>query len=330
MRFAQFTILTAIIATSLSVYASSAFGTGTVAERLSRAIVPLYDYQREAIGVKRRVKVYKWCRQAGKDFLAALEGTISALEDGQPWFIISLTERQSMATFDKVKMHLKAFGVVLSDLQFIDDTIRYQNRNGDWCEVKTKTVILPGGGSVTALPGRDADAIAGLTGNVIFTEFALLPDNGRDHWRVVLPLTTRGFRMIAISTPRGHGTRFARLCRNTKGKYWVSTVDIHRAVRDGLPLNDEDGRPITIEEWEEIYDDPEGWKREYLCLESDDLDALVAWKFLELARADYEALRLNIESVNDYNPALQGAAVLRLGRGTQGAPLGDLDQRAGR
>ena len=43
---------------------------------------------------------------------------------------------------------------------------------------------------------------AGLTGNIIFTEFGLFPRGGQAHWRVIFPLATRGFMVIVISTPR--------------------------------------------------------------------------------------------------------------------------------
>ena len=272
-------------------------------EKLGTAIVPLAKYQKEAIANKTRIKIYKWCRQSGKDFTASLEAVLDALTSHQKWFIVSLTERQSLATFDKAKMHCRAIGVALNDIQEVEEEHRYYSDSElRWCTVKSKTIILPGGGSVTALPGADPDAIAGLTGNVIFTEFALFPNNGRDHWRVIFPLTTRGFRLIVISTPRGTGTKFAELCRNVKGNYYVSVVDIHRAIADGMSLVDEEGKPITAEELEELYDDSSGWKREYLCQESDDLDALIAWRYLELAKADYEIVFKMISSIDDYNP----------------------------
>jgi len=274
--------------------------------RIGGAVVPLCDFQREAIASAARIKVYRWCRQAGKDFTASLEATLDALKKNQAWFIVSLTERQSLATFDKVKMHCRAWGVVLTDMNFVEDETTYWSRNEQkWCTVKSKTVVLPGGGSVTALPGADPDAIAGLTGNVIFTEFALFPNGGRDHWRVVFPLITRGFRIIAISTPRGSDTKHAELCRNARGKYFVSTVDIHRAVREGMKLVDEDGKTTTPAELEELYADPAGWVREYLVQESDELDALVSWKYLELAKADYEVIRLDVDSPEVYNPNYQ-------------------------
>ena len=271
--------------------------------KVHNAVVPLPAYQYEALDASARIQVYKWCRQSGKDWVAALKASLLALSTGEPWFIVSLTERQAIATFDKVKTHLRAFGVVLEELAFTDEARGYRDsETGQWCKVHAKKVELPGGGSVTALPGSSPDAIAGLTGNVIFTEFALFPNNGVDHWRVVFPLVTRGFRLIVISTPRGHDTKFAELCRNPKGKYWVSTVDIHRSVGDGFKLFDEDGNEIPIEELEELYGDPAGWTREYLVQESDELDALIQWRFLELARLDYQAVRLNVSSIDDYNP----------------------------
>lgn len=274
--------------------------------RIGNAVVPLPAYQMEALQNRTRIKVYKWCRQTGKDFTASLEAVLDALTTHKPWFIVSLTERQSLATFEKVKMHCKAMGVALADLQILDGVESYYSRiEQRWCEVKTKTVILPGGGSVTALPGADPDAIAGLTGNVIFTEFALFTNGGRDHWRVVFPLITRGFRLVVISTPRGTDIKFAELCRNAKGKYFVSVVDVHRAIRDGMTLRDEEGKPISAADLEELYADPAGWKREYLVIESDEMDALIAWRFIELARLDYSILRVDTEGVDHYNPNTQ-------------------------
>lgn len=287
----------------------------TPRRQVGRALVPLPAYQFEALTAQRRIKVYKWCRQAGKDWIASLEASLDALTTGRPWYIVSLTERQALATFDKVKIHLRAWGIVLGDLAFADEVIRYRGANGDWCQVTAKKVTLPGGGSISALPGADPDAIAGLTGNVIFTEMALFPHNGVEHWRVVFPLITRGYRIVAISTPRGHDTKFADMCRNAAGKYWVSVCDIHRAIADGVKFRDDEGRVTTAAELEKLYADPAGWQREYLCKESDEIDALIAWKWMELAKADYQATRLTIGSIEDYNPAVQNVFQELRGRG---------------
>jgi phage FluMu gp28-like protein len=106
---------------------------------------------------------------------------------------------------------------------------------------KARELILPNGARVVSLPGRDPDTLAGLTGNVIFTEFGLFPGGGYDHWRVVFPLATRGFKVIVISTPRGKNTKFFELWSD-KETYSVHTCDIYQSVeQDGFVLRDNKG-----------------------------------------------------------------------------------------
>ena len=162
-------------------------------------VVPLADYQLEAIQDRARIVVLKWCRQAGKDFTTSLKAVLDALETGASWYIVSLTQRQAYATAKKAQMHAKAITRALPEIA----PEEWSYWKGDQLiKITSYGVRLPNGGEIVALPGRDPDAIAGLTGNVIFTEFALFPNNGKDHWRVVFPLITRGYKIWAISTPR--------------------------------------------------------------------------------------------------------------------------------
>lgn len=227
-----------------------------------------------------RVQVAIWCRQAGKDFTTACKAVTSAMETGQDWFIVSLGQRQADATFAKCKKIAEAYKKILllkgklrySDRQYVE----YDRQINERFRCTAHTLHLPNGGSVTALPGRDPDTLAGLTGNVIFTEFGLFPNGGYDHWRVVFPLTTRGYQVIVISTPRGKNTKFFELV-NAPDLYSVHFVDINRAVADGMPLTGEDGKLITIEQFRALYNDQIGWQREYLCQFTGDLEALVKW-----------------------------------------------------
>ena len=121
MSSRAFTVWILMMASSVLPEVTEANFADAPPRRLGDAVVHLYDYQIEAMRANARVKVYKWARQLGKDFVASLEACFNALEDHKPWFIVALTERQSLATFDKVKMHLRAFGVVLRDMKFSDD-----------------------------------------------------------------------------------------------------------------------------------------------------------------------------------------------------------------
>lgn len=244
--------------------------------------------QRRLFDDEARVVVVCWHRQKGKDYTAAAKAVRSCLKTGQDWFIVSITQRQADATFAKCKRFFLALRATLG-LQFeaaegeepseqrdkwLDQSFRYTARE----------LRFPNGGRVVSLPGRDPDALAGLTGNVVFTEFGLFPGGGYDHWRVVFPLTTRGFQCVVISTPRGKNTKFYELVQNAEGDYSVHRCDIHESVaRDGFVLRDNAGRPTEVATFKRLYADAGGFAREYELEFTGDLTALVAWADLERA-----------------------------------------------
>ncbi len=243
-------------------------------------IITLLTYQLALFADTSRVVVGCWCRQAGKDFTTACKAVTHALETGQDWYIVSLTQRQADATFAKCKKIAEAYKRILklkAQIRYSDrDYVEYDRWIDQNFRCTARTIYLPGGGTVTSLPGRDPDTLAGLTGNVIFTEFGLFPNGGYDHWRVVFPLTTRGYQVIVISTPRGKNTKFFELVNNPD-LYGVHFVDIFRAVAEGLSLTDNNGKPTTIEAFKKLYGDEIGWRREYLCEFTGDLEALIKW-----------------------------------------------------
>ncbi len=251
------------------------------------SVIRFHPFQKRFFADTRRVQVACWCRQAGKDFTTAAKAVDHAIRTGQDWFIVSLTQRQADATFSKCLKVADAFKrafKLVGELRAQDGDvyIEWDDEIEQAFRHQARTLHLPGGGSVTSLPGRSPDTLAGLTGNVIFTEFGLFPKGGYEHWRVVFPLSTRGFRVIAISTPRGKNTKFHELFSD-RDLYSVHFVDIYQAVSDGMPLTDEDGADITIEQFKQLYGDEIGWRREYLCEFTGDLEALVKWNQLVAA-----------------------------------------------
>ena len=260
--------------------------------RFGDVVIKLTDYQMEALRDQHRIVILKWCRQAGKDFLTSLKAVLSALETGENWYIVSLTQRQALATAKKAQQHVRTILKILPEIGVTEEVIK-------GFKITSYGVKLPNGAEVIALPGKDPDALAGLSGNVIFTEMALFPNNGIDHWRVVFPLISRGFRIWAISTPRGPATKFAELCRNPKGIYGVHMVDIHAAVKGGLKLTDDNGKPSTPADLEALYNDAAGWSREYLCIEGEDHEALIGWPYIQACFADYEIPWVHIEGMTD-------------------------------
>lgn len=244
--------------------------------------------QRRFFDDRSRVIVVNWHRQKGKDFTAAAKAVDHALATHQTWYIVSLTQRQADATFAKCKQVARTIkellGIVGEDVESEYASEQYDRWLDEHFVFTAREIRFPGGGRVVSLPGRDPDTLAGLTGNIIFTEFGLFPGGGYDHWRVVFPLTTRGFSCIVISTPRGKNTKFYELFTNSEGDYSVHFCDIYKSVaEDGFVLRDNHGVACSIEKFKKLYGDPVGFDREYGCLFTGDLQALIAWSQLEEA-----------------------------------------------
>lgn len=233
-----------------------------------------------------RVIVVNYHRQKGKDFCASAKAVSDGMTSGEDWFIISLTQRQADATFRKCLQWAKAYKAALKMQGQIrcsyEEFKAYDSEIDQHFVFKAREIILPSGARIVSLPGRDPDTLAGLTGNVIFTEFGLFPKGGYEHWRVVFPLTTRGFRCIVISTPRGKNTKFYELFSDPE-TYSVHFCDIHQSIAEGFVLTDQDGEPCDLETFKKLYGDPVGFAREYECKFTGDLEALVTWAQLETA-----------------------------------------------
>jgi len=268
------------------------------------SVIKLAPCQQRLFADQSRVIVVNWHRQRGKDFCAAAKAVDHAIRTGQDWYIVSITQRQADATFDKAKAIAKAFCVTAQRLAEISVEEREYSEIDREIEQEfrctARTLHLPGGGSVTALPGRDPDTLAGLTGNVIFTEFGLFPKGGYDHWRVVFPLATRGYQVIVISTPRGKNTKFYELCSQPE-TYSVHFQDILASIREDLVLRDNQGNPTDLATFKKLYGDEAGWQREYLCLFTGDMTALVSWAQIVAAGQRVEGLRLDTLDVTDGN-----------------------------
>lgn len=268
----------------------------------SAPVIRFDPSQRQLFADQARVIAVNWHRQKGKDFTAAAKAFDSALQTGQSWYIVGMTQAQADETFAKVRKVSDAHKALLKRRFGKEEALEESESFIDWdreidhaFECTARILRLPNGGRIVSLPGRDPDSLAGRTGNLILTEFGLYPKGGYPHWDVLFPITTRGgYRLIAISTPRGKNTKFYELCSNAEGFYSVHTCDIYHSVfHDGYQLYDAKGNPfpqstraeqeLAIATFRRIYNSESKWAREYECQFTGDLSSLVSWADLERA-----------------------------------------------
>jgi hypothetical protein len=242
-------------------------------------------------------------RQKGKDFVAAAKAVNEACQTAQDWWIVGMTQAQADETFNKVKKVVEAMKAVLKRMfgtdQVRDDEtehyIDYDKEIKQRFECSSRIMRLPNGARIVSLPGRNPDALAGRTGNMILTEFGLYPKGGNDHWDILFPTVTRGgFRFIMISTPRGKNTKFYDVFSNRDGLYSTHFCDIYKSVyEEGYQLYDAQRRPFPMATREEqeyaiamfrkAYNSESKWAREYECKFTGDLSSLITWAQLERA-----------------------------------------------
>lgn len=225
----------------------------------------LYPYQRKWLNDKSRFKVAMFARQTGKTFTTTLEIVLDCLEaeakgNRTRWVILSRGERQAKEAMNEgVKRHLNAMGIACEVLEVpFSPTIN------------ALEVILPHGSKITALPANP-DTARGFSANVFLDEFAFHADS-REIWKALFPVISAGWKLRVVSTPNGKGNKFYELMTDLNNTEWSRhCVDIHQAVKDGLPRD--------IEQLQKGLNDSDAWAQEF---ELKWLDEASSWLSYEL------------------------------------------------
>lgn len=231
----------------------------------------LHRYQIDWVSDKARFKIGMFARQTGKTFTTTWEINDDCFEaesrGGRTrWVILSRGERQAKEAIETVKLHAKAYGIAIEELQYDWDA-------GQGVTYKALEIVYPNGSRVTALPANP-DTARGFSANVFLDEFAFHP-NSREIWKALFPVVSAGFRLIVTSTPNGKGNKFYELMTSDEGGVWSKhLVDIHTAVAQGLPRN--------IDELRAGLADEDAWAQEY---ELHWLDEASAWLSYDMISA---------------------------------------------
>lgn len=243
---------------------------------MSKPALPLYGYQQRWLADRSRFKIARWSRQTGKTFTTTLEivdSCYAAAAEGRRrrWVILSRGERQAREAMTAgVKPHAQAYGMALDLL------------DGEWKSDETQSTYktleahLPGG-HITAIPANP-DTARGFSASVFLDEFAWHHDS-RGIWGALFPVVSAGHDLRVTSTPNGKGNKFYELYSQQDGVWSRHSIDIHEAVRDGLPRD--------IDELRAGLADDELWKQEY---ELEWLDGGAPWLSHDLIDAAEHSL----------------------------------------
>jgi len=226
----------------------------------------LLSYQRRWIDDDARFKVGLMARQTGKSWTSALEAVRDCLERKTTWVCLSAGERQALEWMLKAREHAEAFQVALAG---------YEEDRGGTAEalLKAAEIRWPNGSRLLAIPANP-DTARGYSANLLLDEFAFHEDPDRI-WRAIYPSISNPlkgiFKLRVVSTPNGLGNKFADLWHQADG--WSKhRVDIHDAVKSGLP--------VDVEELRRGLNDPEGWAQEYECAFLDAAAVLLPYELI--------------------------------------------------
>ncbi|NCJ05195.1 terminase [Synechococcales cyanobacterium C] len=235
----------------------------------SSSALTLYDYQCRWLADRSRFKIAMFARQTGKTFATTLEIVDDCFEvesQGRRtrWVILSRGERQAREAMQEgVRLHLQAY-------QMAADVIESEFVGESGQAFKQLEARLPGGSRIIALPANP-DTARGYSGNVFLDEFAI-HKNSRAIWGALFPVVSAGYKVRITSTPKGKANKFYELWSLDDPLWHKHRIDIHQAVREGLPRD--------VEELRRGLNDPDLWAQEYLCQFVDEASAWLSYDLI--------------------------------------------------
>lgn len=248
------------------------------------AAVPLYVYQKRWLQDRARFKIGMFARQTGKTFTTTLElvddcFAAEAAGGRTRWVILSRGERQAKEAIEEgVKKHCKAYALAIREVEG-----EYKGASGE--RYTMLDVVLPGGSRITALPANP-DTARGFSANVFLDEFAFHADS-RKIWTALFPVISNGWKLRVTSTPNGKGNKFYELMTDKRlAEVWSRhTVDIHQAVRDGLPRN--------VDEMRLALNDEDAWAQEFELKWLDEASAWLSYELIDGVESDHAGIAGN-------------------------------------
>ncbi len=219
----------------------------------------LYLYQREFLEDESQFRLVLKSRQIGFSYVSGLDALLGATA-GRNQLFLSASEEQAAILMRYVEMWAAKLGVVFS---------------GDSATEKRLA-----NGSIIKVLANNFRTAQGFTGDIWMDEFAWY-QNPKKMWHAFVPSigAIKG-RLTILSTPFEEQSLFYDLCTDTQRYFMFSrhTIDIYRAMRDGLEFDLETMRALF---------DADTWASAYECQFIDDESALLPISLIKSCVKDY-------------------------------------------
>ncbi len=258
-----------------------------MASSSAAAAIPLTDYGRAWVLDSSRFKIGCFTRQGGKSFNGSLEAVLDCYEQTTTWVFLSAGERQSKELMAKAAMHARAIDIAIEEIEgeyFVDKDTSY----------KMLEIRFPNGSRIVGLPANP-DTARGWSANILLDEFALHKDS-REIWKALFPTVTRGYKIRIISTFKGKSNRFYEIFYSAptlqrftgyeheyvgeRGGWSKHLYSILDAIKMGLNLKDDEGKPIEPEDLRLALNDDDAWDEEFLCIPSEEVSAFITHEMI--------------------------------------------------
>ena len=248
----------------------------------------LLPYQDRWVDDTARFKIGVMSRQTGKSFSTACEAVVDCINDpGTKWVCLSAGERQALEWLEKAGEWSTAFKSAIEAIT--------EDRDDAEALLKQAEIRFKNGSRIIAIPANPSTA-RGYSANVILDEFGYHEDPDAI-WAAMFPSQTnplagtfqsrvkalmagedtknirRNLKLRVVSTFNGRDNKFHSLWeKREQNGYSGHLVDIHTAVKEGLPLD--------INALKAGLDDPEIWAQEYECVPADVSAVLLPYDLL--------------------------------------------------
>jgi phage FluMu gp28-like protein/transposase-like protein len=234
----------------------------------------LFNYQKEFLGDPSRFRVVLKARQIGFSYVSSLDALLAAVS-GRSQLFLSASEMQAVILMRYLNVWAQKLGVAFKRSSEYEKELD----NGAYIQVMA----------------HNFRTVQGFTGDVWMDEFAWYP-NPKRIYDVFLPsITACGGRLTILSTPFEEQSLFYSIAVNPDNRYYMYSrhvVDIHRARKDGLQVEDFDTLRDMV--------DADMWASAYECQFIDDESALLPIAVIKACVEDYHP-RLPAPSIPIYS-----------------------------